>query len=266
VYKHMHTHEGFSEIMYIAKGKGTHLINGRKQPLAAGDLLLIRTMDVHTFKAAKNVNIDYVNLSFPNETVFFLLERYFSKVPELYSSKEALPFRCKAGTAMQKWLNEKFRALAVGPKNRLEIEHFLVSLFRKICVQPEETTKTRTRPFWLRHACEMIREEKNLAEGVHGFVRLAGRSREYVARETMKWLGMSPSELVNQARLDYVASRLHQADCKVFDLALEAGFKSQSHFYEMFEQYFRVTPRVYRQRLQIALDNSLARKMDSNTF
>jgi AraC-like DNA-binding protein len=71
-----------------------------------------------------------------------------------------------------------------------------------------------------------------------------------VARETKKWIGKTPTELVNMARLDYASQQLVQSHAKISDIAMDIGFNNLAHFYRLFRMQFGVTPRLYRLRNQ----------------
>jgi AraC family transcriptional regulator, dual regulator of chb operon len=262
VFEHIHTHKGFGEIMWIESGHGTHFINGQEQPLGPGDILIIRPADVHTFQAAKGEYLDFVNISVPDRTLNYLKKRYFSKGSAVFDPKAALPYHGRTTGEQRKKLGSALYALTIGGRTGLDIEAFLINLFRDL-LNPVEEKKLVIRPQWLENACSLIKRPENLVAGVPRFIRLAGRSREYVARETKKWLGVTPTELVNQARLAVVAARLADksaSDSKVYDLALESGFKSLSNFYVLFEKHYQVTPHQYRQKMLLSLNNSLTRR------
>lgn len=61
----LHTHD-YAEILWIEKGTGYHHVNGRQVRLSAGDMVMIRPRDCHTFSATGR-GITLVNIAFPTE-------------------------------------------------------------------------------------------------------------------------------------------------------------------------------------------------------
>lgn len=45
-----HTHD-YAELLWIEKGAGYHLVNGERQRIGPGDLIMIRPQDAHTYAA-----------------------------------------------------------------------------------------------------------------------------------------------------------------------------------------------------------------------
>jgi AraC family cel operon transcriptional repressor len=96
----------------------------------------------------------------------------------------------------------------------------------------------------------MIHEPRYFVLGTKGFTMLANRSKEHVARELKRCLGITPTEIVNQARMCYATEKLRSTDLPILDIALDCGFESLSHFYKIFRTVHGVTPRQYRRNPQ----------------
>ena len=56
----------------------------------------------------------------------------------------------------------------------------------------------------------------------------------------------TPSQLVNDIRLEYAARCLMQSKAEIMDICADAGFDSLSHFYHLFRAYFGISPRQFR--------------------
>lgn len=62
----------------------------------------------------------------------------------------------------------------------------------------------------------------------------------------VQYLGKTPTEAVNEARLDWAAMRLTRSDAAILDISLDCGFESLAYFYKIFERRYGVSPRRYR--------------------
>ena len=69
----------------------------------------------------------------------------------------------------------------------------------------------------------------------------------YLARAFKAAFGQSPHRYVLSRRIDRAKELLRSTDMPVVDVALSAGFSSQSHLSYWFQRYLGVTPAAYRQ-------------------
>ena len=108
-----------------------------------------------------------------------------------------------------------------------------------------------TWPRWLHDAVSYLHAHQldriNLSElagnvGVHPS-RLA---HEFRAR-----LRTSPGEYVRRLRLEWAAARLREAEPRIAEIAIGAGFYDQSHFSRTFRRHFGVTPAEWRRARRI---------------
>ena len=106
-------------------------------------------------------------------------------------------------------------------------------------------------PGWLAAALTRWRGEvKHLEEGTTALARLACRSPEHVARTLREYTGRTPTDCLNEARMNHAAQQLAVTDRKILDIAMECGFDSLGHFYSVFRKAQGCAPRAYRMRFQ----------------
>ncbi|WP_323116361.1 helix-turn-helix domain-containing protein, partial [Klebsiella variicola] len=65
---------------------------------------------------------------------------------------------------------------------------------------------------------------------------------------------ISLGKYIRQRRLAGAVNALRQSEQTIFDIALDFGFGSQSHFTYMFRKEYNITPYDYRQNPDIILD------------
>ncbi|MBC8653431.1 helix-turn-helix transcriptional regulator, partial [Providencia vermicola] len=66
--------------------------------------------------------------------------------------------------------------------------------------------------------------------------------------------GISLGKYIRQRRLAGAVNLLRNSNQSIFDIALDFGFGSQSHFTYMFRKEYGITPFDFRQNEQIQLD------------
>ncbi|WP_231592694.1 helix-turn-helix transcriptional regulator [Pelagovum pacificum] len=105
-------------------------------------------------------------------------------------------------------------------------------------------------PDWLAIACAASEDPKVFREGAAGFARAAGRAHPHVSRTARRYLGKSPSEIVNSNRMAYAARRLTSTSDSLAEIAADCGIPNLSHFHKLFRAHHGMTPQRYRKAHQ----------------
>ncbi len=238
----LHTHD-FPEVFWIMRGEARHHINGVVKRLDAGDLVFVRPEDRHKLEAVDNAGFLLVNLAYHPHVRNDLLRRFPGEFRPVLAPESELPFRAKLGPTSAEHLMHAVDALGRADTRRLALEHFLLGLPAQIRPVAREFPAM---PDWLRRACEEAYRPEVFSRGTRGLAKAAGRSPEHVARSIRTHLGLSPSDFINQVRLEYAARELRLTSRSIADIALDCGLNNLSHFYGLFRRAFRQTPRAYR--------------------
>ncbi len=234
----MHTHD-FAEVFWIESGVGTHLINSRRDPLTAGDVVFIQPSDVHGFQARAPGGFVLVNVAFEAGVLDWLRQSY-----------GPIPAPSRLDAAQVERLRPVADALAISPKSRLVRDGFLLQLLAMLAAEDRIGGPVAALPGWLRHAVGEFGHPAHLPGGTQAFAKLAGRSPEHVNRVVRQTLGKTTTDVVNEIRLDYAARQLRMTDQKITEIALDCGLGNLGHFYDLFQKRFKHTPRKYRLRHQ----------------
>nr|WP_238351129.1 helix-turn-helix domain-containing protein [Kribbella shirazensis] len=238
----LHTHDDFAELTWIEYGALLHVVNGTRRLLEAGDVAFIRADDVHLFRPVPGRSFAQVSVSFPSETLRALEARYFGPKDWAWSAG-GLPVTHRLDSVRLQRLTEMTSVLVSGPAGRLQLERFLLEL---LCDLVGRQTGDGL-PVWLTEAITRLADDPiALAEGVAGLAELAGRSREHVNRVIQASTGQTATAMINQLRLNRAAALLRMTDRPIASVASECGIPSLSHFYRLFNERFKATPRHYR--------------------
>jgi AraC family cel operon transcriptional repressor len=244
----LHTHD-FAEVFWVEKGEGVHEINGRRLVLHPGMLVAVRPKDCHGFRGSM-AGFTIVNVAFPTETLVFLRNRYGVGGDSFLWASTPLPFQTTVNASQRRWLRDWADHLGRAPCIRLELERFLLDLLRELNAAASCADNVRPLPDWLAHALERIAEPQHLALGTPQLAKLAGRTPQHVNAVLKAERGLTSTEVVNQARLDYSAAQLRMSNKKIIEICLDCGLQNLGHFHRLFRNHFGTTPRLYRQRLQ----------------
>lgn len=247
----IHCHS-YYEIFIVCQGSGIHMVNSTSEALTAGVLYFMRPDDIHCY-VNTTANFKIINIIVPTDT-FDLLCSYLGEdfrnnllcglnPPHVqYSMKE---FKSILTELEQLVLTKKL----LRDKSDMFFRITLFNLLTKSFSTAPQNSANKT-PEWLRWlSLEMLKKE-NFVEGLPTLYRLSGKSIEHLSRACQKYLKKSPTQLINDIRLEYVVNQLLNTNEKIVVICEDAGFDSLSHFYHIFKKSYGVSPKSFRQNMQ----------------
>lgn len=251
----LHSHD-FYEMFFLTEGSIHHYLNNKDYIIEKNTLCFIAPEDKHQFCLVDHRPARFLNLAFPAQE----LEKA-NQIVKLYISKEdsELSF-CKSvklSPALSQVLYSKLMLLNGGEKSFLPIDDQI--LFMSILtdcllwIQQNQDHLTPA-PSWLKHACEEMYLEENYCEGLPRFVELSGKSQEHLTRMLKQCYGMTPSEFINEIRLEQAVTLLKTTENTVLEVMLQCGFNNVSHFNAIFKKKYGVTPSQYRNLNRIVIN------------
>lgn len=239
-----HDHDYF-EVFLIESGRTAHWINGTTQTLEPGQLVFIRPGDVHAFSADRTSGCQIINVMFRTETAAHLANRYHDTLRgNFFDSKGALPDTHMLGPARFARAITVAAQLQTAHRSLVRIEEFLLVLTNRVADAASGIANHA--PRWFAEACSAAQSPDIFRKGAAGFIHAAGRSHEHVCRTCKTVTGMTPSEYINQIRVEHAAHLLRSGERSVEDICDVCGFANTSYFYRLFRQQYGTTPRRYR--------------------
>ena len=137
-------------------------------------------------------------------------------------------------------------------ESRLALRGMLANLLSSYFIS-QITIANETIPDWLKQVCDEMQSKDNIIEGRDALLRLVNLTPEYIGRSFKQYLGITPSQFVNNLRLDYASDLLLQSDLSPTDICFEVGFGNLSHFYHLFKARWHCSPNQYRTQHQQTL-------------
>ena len=240
----LHTHD-FPEIFYVTGGAGTHRVNHAPQPLAPGDCCFIRPADAHGYAASAGGSVEFINVAFSAAW----WRRFLAVLPTRAALRERLareqPPHVNIPEAQRDAFRARFETLLGGGEPVLRQVEVCTAVMRLLLQEPPVHRGERP-PAWLQAVVAKLREREFLNLGLAGIYRVAGRSPEHVARTCKKFLAVTPTELLNRARIERAQVQLLAGDEKISTLALENGFENLGYFYRVFRRLAGCSPQQWR--------------------
>ncbi|WP_420630157.1 AraC family transcriptional regulator [Candidatus Leptofilum sp.] len=248
-----HVHD-FFEIFLIAAGSIYHHVNREVILVQSGSLVFIRPEDAHFFRQHENQRCELINLAFLQETfeetaVFLNIAQQKDALLEL-----PLPPTVLLTTAESSWISAQLKQW--GQLMYRDKSHSCVTLRALLAQIVSNFFIARFEdyvgdvPLWLKALCQQMQGKENLVEGRTALMRLANRTPEYVGRAFKTHLGITPSQFINDLRLNYATDLLLHTDMAATEICYEVGFGNLSHFYHLFKRRWHCSPIQFRKMNQ----------------
>lgn len=244
-----HTHD-YYELTVVQRGSCMHYVNGMEIPIQVGDFCLIRPSDTHYYACFAS-QFSLINVIVPTDvmsSMFDFLGDGFE--PDRLLSTAAPPL---THLSMQNFVSicESFRSLIMyhdllGAKADAFFHMTLINMITTYF--PITLVHNRTKvPLWMQFMVQEMSKQNNYVEGITAMPLISGKSPEHICRSCKKYLGISPTQLVNHLRLNEAAHLLLESEMSIIDIAIEVGFDTLSHFYHSFASLYQTTPKQFRE-------------------
>ncbi len=239
-----HIHE-YAEIIYVKAGEGRHRINGSQSRIASGDLILLRPyLDRHCIPEDGN-DLLLCHVIFQPLCLFFSMRGCFKSNESFWGHRIAPGRAIPLSHRQRRWLESTMHELSGVPATARHIERFVLDLLNELGIYDIGGEENFV-PAWLLRACQAVASPEHFPQGARALPGVAHHSREHVARVCRRTLGISPTQIVNRARLNYAAGQLAHTDRNILEICLDCGFDSLCHFYGLFKRQYGLTPRQFR--------------------
>lgn len=246
----LHTHD-FAEVLLVTGGGLEHRVNGERQHLETGSICFLRPDDLHGFAPdAKAEPCEIVMLDFGLD-VFLSLSVYLENDAFLQQlTAPVLPPRFRLDPASCGALYSQLLKLnnaATPPALRkAELKVLLGELFTRFFLDPANVLSEAQVPGWLAQLCVAMRRPENFRAGVARLRHLAGRSSGHLCKSFRKHLGKTPTDFVNELRINHAARLLADSQDDILAIADFLNFQSLSRFYSLFRRQYGVSPGAFR--------------------
>jgi AraC family transcriptional regulator len=101
-------------------------------------------------------------------------------------------------------------------------------------------------PRWLRRAREILHAQFSERLSLACLSSAVGVHPVYLASEFRRCYGSSVGEYTRRLRIEYACREIRASRSSLTEIALDAGFSSQSHFSRTFKRHTGMTPAEYR--------------------
>ncbi len=244
-----HYHD-YYEIFIVLEGNALHCVGDKRIRLQPHRAVFIRPMDTHDYICENGKPFSMLNLTITRETV----EALFSYLGDGYPSEALLQAEMPPDVLLSERefarINQRMeRICAIDPADiaqlRSAMRILLFELFTRVF--QHSLAEESDAPTWLDALCEQMERDGNFVYGTERMLALSGKTREHLARTLKKHKGVSPSEFINEIRLNYIANMLRNSNHHIAGIVLDSGFNNLSWAAQLFKRKYGVTMRMFRE-------------------
>ncbi len=242
-----HSHLDFFELVYVHNGHFRHKVNNTVLDHAERMLLLVRHDDEHEL-AGKGFT--YTNMMVP--------VRWIRQIEKLWNCTELsngiFASKHPIYTALTQKQHVQFENELINlntPPTRegrtAKFSGFLINIFLNYFANPSLFGYEKENlPEWLNNTISWIHKRREQPIRVADIVEHCNKCPEHVARAFKTYLNMTPSQYLNQQRLEYAADLLSSTNYPLLEICYSVGFDNPSYFHRLFKKNFGLTPAAYR--------------------
>lgn len=248
----IHTHKDLYEIFLCVQGSAVHLVNGQTRNIEVGMVTFVRTNDIHCY-------IDPINDGF--QILNTLVDKDVAEAAFAYLGREAahrkllMPETSPTVTIPNleyRDVKSRMEKLFFFPEfdegtNSMMLRMFVMNVLADYFLMPRFEKSTNT-PVWIQWVLNEMQRPENYVLGVKALYDISCKSPEHVCREFKKHIHKTPTQVVNEIRLEEAARQLVYSSNKVIDICENVGFENLSHFHHLFKKMYSLSPLKFKEK------------------
>ena len=255
-----HDHSCF-ELAFVYRGSCRNRLMNYEIALSEGDLLLLNPHAVHCLCTDSDEDVVF-NLLIP---VSLFDNSFLGLLPDNPISDFFMDYFYQTRTG------EDFIVVHAGPEDALTrlLEQLIVEYHERlpgyeailrtglaqVFVHMARRYAEKLHDLPLQHASRVVRSlmlyvSRNAATAtLSEAARELNYTEKHISRLMKRELGLSFTQFVRRQRLQYAAELLTKTNLNIEEIIHMVGYTNASHFYDLFQKQFDMTPAAYRERL-----------------
>ena len=252
-----HTHN-YVELIYMAQGTTTHVIDGEELVLKQGDLLFLNQHATQEIMPAgeSDLAVNFmIRPSFFDES-FRMIYAEENPLKDFIvgcltrqgSSSNYLYFNAGGIVPVQNLMENLIWNLLTDEPNKRSLDRLTMSLLFLSLVNHSDRIKVAQDSYEQRLTLDVLRYIEQFYPDAT-LQEAAERSRTDVctlSRIIKRQTGSTFKSLLEKKRMNQACFMLANTDLTIDDIALDIGYENLSFFYRLFRRMFSMTPREYR--------------------
>ncbi|MGM0169128.1 hypothetical protein IGI39_003444 [Enterococcus sp. AZ135] len=255
-----HKHH-FLELNYVYSGKSIQYINGNREVIRKGEILLLDRGSAHALSEHDEDDI-MINIIFPNDKVDIdwlsnlnekssVLFSFLAQTLANRSRKNYLIFRCSENEHVQMILDQMINKYFIEPNFANEIiSLYIPILFTELignCTYDfYEEKKDKTNHQVVIDTLKLI-ETDFASVTLESAAQQLGYNKNYLSNIIKKKTGETFSNLLTKRRMKQAKFLIENSSLSISSIIELIGLKNRSHFYHQFKEAYGVLPNSFRE-------------------
>lgn len=250
-----HTHE-FVEMVYMCSGQTTHLVNGTRVVLRAGELLILNQ---HARQEILPAGLGDIAINFIILPQFFTttlgmmgdeennLRRFLlSCLQNKDQADSYLHFKVSGVLPVQNLVENMLWSLANDIQYRRSINQFTMGLLFLHLFNHTDKAHTGSKQDVLTLKILQYVDERYADGSLNELAKLLGYNMTWLSREIGRLTGSTFRQLQQNRRIAQAKFLLSTTKHAVVEVAKQVGYSNSTHFYQLFQQQVGCTPAQYK--------------------
>ncbi len=246
----LHQHD-YWEFPVVLSGSVQHIINEKSNFLQQNTACLIRPKDCHKL-VHSTTDLSLLNILIRDDYMREVCGHYSKDMYDKLLTSSEIQLNLDKEHASQLF-SDAFQLL----KNESsDTEYTLLSAIimssimekvARLYLQEDEQAQA-VRPQWLSNVLEQMTKFENRAWSIKNMVQESGYCHSHFCREFIKYMNCTPIKHLTKIKMLHACNYLSFSDKTIYDIALDLGYSTPSHFNEMFHSVYHMSPTQYRKQ------------------
>jgi AraC-like DNA-binding protein len=250
-----HTHQ-FIEIFYIVSGNITHQLQGQKaQTISEGDIFLILPPTWHRYE--RNTDEYCAHRDIIIRADYFKEACQFLS-PDLYQKflSQQIPTHTRVSSSklqrLEKQINYILQMPSILSDNKQMLLRSLIIQLLQCFISSDAEELVNRVPAWFRRLLSNFEKIEYLQLGLPKIMEEFNYDNKYLCHVFKRYMGITMTEHLNNARLVHALHMLQNTDRSVLDISSYLGFSSVSYFSTVFKNKYGIPPSAVRKNTSTA--------------
>jgi AraC family transcriptional regulator, transcriptional activator for feuABC-ybbA operon len=233
----------YHSLWFITKGAGEIVINGEKNYLSPGKLVIFTPGMICDKKTSPSNPLEFYFIRFTHAGAYERSEQWHFKLPEEMAFPLRGVYTIKNSSGVVLLLEEinslsKRRGATTAYKQKIVFQELLLTLIQDFHAQ----TISRDTRQMIEETIDYISHHYNQAITLSELAKLAGLSKSHYSRLFKKNVGYSPIEYLTHLRIDRAKEFLAHSDILIKEVSQHVGYEDELYFSRIFKKIVGVSP------------------------
>jgi AraC family transcriptional regulator, transcriptional activator for feuABC-ybbA operon len=233
----------YHSLWFITKGTGELIINGKKNDLSPGKLIVFTPGMICDKKTHPSDPLEFYFIRFTHAAAFEKKEQWHFKLPQEISFPLHGVYTIKNSSGVSLLFDEihsfsKRRGSTIAFRQKILFQELLLTLIQDFHSQ---TISKDTRQV-IEETIDYIGHHYHQAITLSDLAKLAGLSKSHYSRVFKKNTGYSPIEYITHLRIDRAKEMLAHSDIRVKEVSQNVGYEDELYFSRIFKKIVGVSP------------------------